>query len=711
MQQFSPNRPLISGTILEGHYKIISLIKAGGMGAVYKALDERLDSIIALKELIPPFGDQKQQKQSTDWFEREAKILAKLDHANLPKVSDYFVSGGRYYLVMTFVDGEDLETILNREGEPGLPEEKVIEWTKQVLLVLDYLHNQKPPIVYRDIKPANIMLHKDNRVMLIDFGIARTIQHGSQTTKTVIGTPGYSPVEQYKGKVEPRSDIYSLGATMHHLIAGLEPVPFKFEPLRKINPKISPELESIVIKTLKDDLRERFSSAEEMMESLNFDNIDNWNKKGMELYNQGKYGEAIRYYDKALEKDARYYKAWNNKGIAFHKQGKIKEAVKCYDKALEINPGYTESLYNKKCALRSHDESVENITYTPPHFSNAADAIKFIDSVKHSNISRNPNFSNAADAIRWMENNKIIQPTKEGDKVNKEFSNSINKNINDYKIYLNGTATSSKDLYENIEKKYRKFLNSKSWCAGISMLLTAGILVFGLLITFLDSEKFYCCILPITLGFSYFIFYIFFNIMLFISQNIDTKLEISYSLDKKVNESYIKLCKSLETLMKSHMLWEIINENNTDKKYIIKVIKEPPNFMKINIKLYQICCKNKKICFLPDRIIVLMSNEVKNFSYNDLYLDAHMVTHDMRYTTDKFVPKDAEIVSWRWLHERVNGGPDRRYSYNTQIPTVRYGKIILQTSNTFITNLEISNPNTSTEILHAVSDMRNLSII
>lgn len=327
MQQSFSNRPLIPGIILESHYKIISLIKAGGMGAIYKALDERLDSIVAIKELIPPFGDQQQQKESTDWFKREAKLLAKLDHANLPKVSDYFVSGSRYYLVMTFVDGEDLEVILKREGKPGLLEEKVIELTKQVLVVLDYLHNQKPPIVYRDIKPANIMLHKDGRVMLIDFGIARTIQQGSQTTKTVIGTPGYAPVEQFKGKVETRSDIYSLGVTMHHLLTGLEPVPFKFEPLRKINKKISPELESIIMKTLKDDLRERFSSAKEMIESLNFDNADNWNK-----------------------------------GIAIHKQGKVKEAIKCYDKALEIEPRHKESLYNKKCAIKNQI-SIKNTSY------------------------------------------------------------------------------------------------------------------------------------------------------------------------------------------------------------------------------------------------------------------------------------------------------------------------------------------------------------
>lgn len=256
-------------TILDKRYKITKLIKRGGMGSVYKAVDTRLNNICAVKELPPTYGSQQEQLQSIKAFKRESEILAKLDHPNLPKVYDYFVSNdGRYYLIMNFIDGEDLETILHREENSYLSEKDVIEYTKQILSILDYLHSQEPPVIYRDIKPSNIMLNKDGRVMLIDFGIARTIQQGSQTTKTVIGTLGYSPVEQYKGKVEPRSDIYSLGATIHHLLTGLEPVPFKFEPLRKINQNVSPDLENIVMKALKDRVEERFSCAKEMLGTL-----------------------------------------------------------------------------------------------------------------------------------------------------------------------------------------------------------------------------------------------------------------------------------------------------------------------------------------------------------------------------------------------------------------------------------------------------------
>ncbi|MEQ8169874.1 MAG: serine/threonine-protein kinase [Candidatus Eremiobacterota bacterium] len=267
MAEFSQNKPLTEGTILEHRYKIISLVKSGGMGAVYKASDEKLDCICAIKELIPPFGSGKIQEQSALWFQREAKLLARLDHPNLPKVFDYFLNRYRYYLVMTFIDGEDLDNKLKREGNPGFPEEKVIEWSKEILNLLCYLHNQNPPVIYRDIKPGNIMIHNDGRIMLIDFGIARVISQ-NDTGKTAIGTGGFAPVEQCRGKAEARSDIYSLGATIHCLLTGIEPLPFKFEPVRNLVPSISPDLEKIIIKSLKDNLDERFSTAGEMLVSI-----------------------------------------------------------------------------------------------------------------------------------------------------------------------------------------------------------------------------------------------------------------------------------------------------------------------------------------------------------------------------------------------------------------------------------------------------------
>lgn len=268
IQQSSFSGNLPAGTILEKRYKIIKLIKSGGMGAVYKAVYEKFDSICAVKELLS------RSKSSDEWFKREAKLLYNLHHTNLPKVSDYFIENGRYYLVMTYIKGEDLDTILQKEGTPGLPEDKVVTWAKQILEVLDYLHNQKPPIIYRDLKPANIMIDKTGKVMLIDFGIARVIQEDSESKKSIVGTPAYMPFEQLQGKPVPASDIYSLGVTMYRLLTDeLAEEPFKFKPVREINPSVSVNTEKIIMKALSFQINDRFSSAKEML--ANFTNKPN----------------------------------------------------------------------------------------------------------------------------------------------------------------------------------------------------------------------------------------------------------------------------------------------------------------------------------------------------------------------------------------------------------------------------------------------------
>ena len=259
---------LSPGSVVGTRYKIIALIKAGGMGAVYKATDGRLDRICAVKELFSDYDSNEDQDYAIRRFNSEAKILSKLQHDHLPVVYDYFIENGRYYLVMSFIEGEDLDTILEREGSPNLPEDKVVQWSKQILTVLDYLHNQEPPIIYRDIKPANIMIRKDGRAMLVDFGIARVVNPEQRVSKTSIGTDGYAPKEQYKGQVEPRSDIYALGATMHHLLTGEIPVPLDFEPISFFNSNITPSLEQIVMKALEREVYNRFEHAKEMLDAL-----------------------------------------------------------------------------------------------------------------------------------------------------------------------------------------------------------------------------------------------------------------------------------------------------------------------------------------------------------------------------------------------------------------------------------------------------------
>lgn len=262
------DEPLAEGTILENRYKIISHMNPGGMSYLYKGQVLKLDSTCVIKELIPE-GSLQEQAEAESWFRREADILSKLDHPNLPKVFDYFVSNFRYYLVMSFVDGKDLIEILEADGNPGLPENKVIDWSGQILEVLDYLHTQNPPIIYRDIKPDNIMIHKDGRAMLIDFGIARAVHRSDDgVLKTAIGTDGYAPMEQYQGKPEPRSDLYALGATMYHVLTGKMPVPLNIPPVKESLPDINPNLDKVIIKAVQVKVENRFASAKEMFSAL-----------------------------------------------------------------------------------------------------------------------------------------------------------------------------------------------------------------------------------------------------------------------------------------------------------------------------------------------------------------------------------------------------------------------------------------------------------
>ena len=261
---------LATGVILDKRYKIIELIKSGGMGAVYKALDSRFENTpCAVKEMLNFSSGTEEREYFIDRFKKEAMILHRLKHANLPAVKDYFVESGRYYLVMDYIEGKDLDTIMKEEGAKGIAPSTAVEWSIQILEVLDYLHSQNPPIIYRDLKPANIMLRPDGIINLIDFGIARTIAPGGESTMTGIGTPVYAPRELLMGKPEERSDIYTLAATMHSLLTGIVPsVPCDFGPLRKHKPGILPDLESIIMKALSADVNDRYENVKEMKKAL-----------------------------------------------------------------------------------------------------------------------------------------------------------------------------------------------------------------------------------------------------------------------------------------------------------------------------------------------------------------------------------------------------------------------------------------------------------
>jgi outer membrane protein assembly factor BamB/tRNA A-37 threonylcarbamoyl transferase component Bud32 len=265
---------LSPGEALVDRYEITRFLSKGGMGAVYLARDRHFPNVtklVAVKEMINTVRDSVTSRISLETFEREANLLASLSHPAIPKVFDYFHQGRRAYLVIEYISGSDLESLLAEVDYP-LPEDKVVNWAIQICDVLSYLHNHKPnPIVFRDMKPSNIMLRDDGRVMLIDFGIAKVFQTGKRGT--MIGTEGYSPPEQYRGMAEPRGDIYALGATMHHLLSRRDPrrePPFTFDDhsIRKYNPTVTPELEALISKALQYEIVDRYSSAEEMKRDL-----------------------------------------------------------------------------------------------------------------------------------------------------------------------------------------------------------------------------------------------------------------------------------------------------------------------------------------------------------------------------------------------------------------------------------------------------------
>src|SRR6266702_3085785 len=383
-------------TLLGDRYQLLSRIGQGGMGAVYKATDTRLaDRVVAIKEMSKAGLPAALMAEAEASFEREATLLAKLSHPNLPGIYDHFTENERTYLVMQFIEGETLEEFLEHTGGDPLSVEQVFDWAEQLCEVLSYLHSQPPPIVFRDLKPANVMIKKNGQLFLIDFGIARLFKPGQSHDTVALGSPGYAAPEQYgKAQSTPRSDLYILGALIHCLLTGDDPSerPFFFRPASQANPAVPHALEALLQRMLEMDAERRPASAQEVLQALRADDAALHAQPGLSnqymtsasrigysyggastnttpsgadllleeahtLYTQKRLNEAEKVYTQALQLNNTNPLGWQGRGLTQGLLQRHTEALNSFDRALQLDPSLVISWNGKGTALSTLQRS------------------------------------------------------------------------------------------------------------------------------------------------------------------------------------------------------------------------------------------------------------------------------------------------------------------------------------------------------------------
>lgn len=347
------------GTVLDGKYEILKEIGRGGMSIVYVAMDLRLNKQWAIKE-IKDDGSQ-DTRTLLKGLEREANILKKVDHPVLPRIVDIIQKDNKVYVVMDYVEGRPISKILTEQG--AQPQDMVIQWAKDLASALDYLHSMDPPIIYRDMKPSNIMLRPDGKVKLIDFGTAKEYKIENNADTTALGTRGYAAPEQFgdaQGRgiynTDARTDIYCLGATLYHIVTGMNPCepPYKIEPIRKWNPGLSSGLEKILIKCTQPNPNERYQSCSELLYALDhYDELDD------RFYRQLKRkfaifavtaactlvftGISVAGFAGQKNLDNQNYLSIISAGDDYKYAGEYEQAIAEYQSAVQVNPKNEEA--------------------------------------------------------------------------------------------------------------------------------------------------------------------------------------------------------------------------------------------------------------------------------------------------------------------------------------------------------------------------------
>ncbi len=366
-----PNR------LLKGRYRLVRQVGKGGFGAVYQAEDTELGNRhVAIKEMSQRGLPPEQLATLTEAFKSEALLLAKLVHPNLPRIYEQFSEGGRWYLVMDFIEGQTLEEYLNLLAEGRVPVKTALQLGVQLASVLEYLHSRQPPIIFRDLKPSNIMLGPDEHVYLIDFGIARLFKPGQAHDTQMFGSVGYASPEQYgKAQTTAQSDIYSLGAVLHQMLSGRDPTesPLTFAPLAL--PGL-PGLEALIARMLEREPEKRPASMGEVKQHLQtqleelartptvaavaatspttpaaaassaaveippvlYDTKEEWNRVAKAHFKAGNYQESLAAYNRVVAMDDEDEWAYANRAETLVKLERYQEAITDFSRALELNP-------------------------------------------------------------------------------------------------------------------------------------------------------------------------------------------------------------------------------------------------------------------------------------------------------------------------------------------------------------------------------------
>ncbi|MCC8074163.1 MAG: serine/threonine protein kinase, partial [Clostridiales bacterium] len=268
------------GTVIDGKYEILKQIGKGGMSTVFLAMDKRLNKQWAIKE-IRKNGNGKNDEVVVNSLIAEANLMKRLDHPTLPRIVDIIDNGTTIYVIMDYIEGESLDKVLAEYG--AISQDLVIDWAKQICDAFSYLHSQKPPIIYRDMKPANVMLKPEGNIKIIDFGIAREYKETNLADTTVLGTRGFASPEHYGARqTDARSDIYTIGMTMHNLLTGVDPRQdnYIYAPIRQWNPELSGGLERIIDKCVSPDPKDRYQNCDELLYALeHYEVIDDDYKK------------------------------------------------------------------------------------------------------------------------------------------------------------------------------------------------------------------------------------------------------------------------------------------------------------------------------------------------------------------------------------------------------------------------------------------------